>query len=239
MARRATYLDNVQSENGDTPTLLLGGPFEFVRNPRDGLHPAQADVLVRALEAMNYDFGCLTEFEAELIEDAGFAPPEGWVVLDRGRIVSLDTADGHRVAVVLFPELDKNATAPPKALARTVDNLIQEAREGHDLVVAVSPWGMWAEKSYLQTTKAGPDILLGAGMGMEIQGALTADARVLWVRAYGKGRSVNRVDLLAWPEADGWTWTMDKTIRAEFGTLRETVPEDPEVLRILSGTPGG
>ena len=229
----------MRSANGDTPVLLIGGPFEFAMSAESVLYDDQATALVRALGTMDYDFGCLTDFEAEFFEDMGLAPPPGWVVLDSAQTVSLDTADGHRVALVLFPPLPKDAQAPPKNLARSLENRMEEAREDHELVVALSPWGYWAEQAYLESTKAGPDILLGAGMGLEIQGKLMAGGRVLWVRAFGKGKSVNRMDLYAWPDRDGsWAWTEDETIRAQFGTLRETVPEDPEVLRILSGTLG-
>ena len=206
---------------------------------KHGLYPAQARVLVDALKTMDYDFGSLTEFESELFEDAGVEPPDGWVVLDEPRLATLSTPDGHKVALVLFPDLPEGEDRPSKNLVRKLEKLMAGAREDHDLVLAVSPWGMWPEKDYLNETEAGPDILLGAGPGMEVQGTFMARDRVFWVRAYSKGKSINRIDLMAWPDKADRTWTPDDdTIRAEFGTLRDTVPEDPEVLDILSGTPG-
>ncbi len=189
--------------------MLLGGPYEFARKAGDDLYPEQAKALAKAFDFMRYDFGCLTEFEAGFLEDAEVAPPSGWVVLDQARIVSLDTGEGHSVGLVLFPVLPDNSQSAPKDMVRKVERLIKEAREEYDLVVGISPWGLWAEKAWLDATDAGPDILLGAGMGMELQGTLKADGNTLWVRALAKGKSVNRVDLLAWPDRTGRPWGDD------------------------------
>ncbi|MGE4551819.1 MAG: hypothetical protein AB7D57_01835 [Desulfovibrionaceae bacterium] len=233
----------IRAESAQTPVLTLAVGHEFTRTPAETLEPARAQALAEVLDGLHYDAGLLTADEDRQLRAAGVEPPKGWTAPKRPERHDVRLADGHLVAVILLPELSARQESVPEDMGRAAGTLCREARDEADLVVALSTWGLMPERAWVDSLHGdGPDILLGSGPGMELEGVPLSDDRTLWARPSAKGKFVSRLDLDVWPSrAEGFAWNKDTkhgNVHPLFRALNNDILDDPKVQARLAGVSG-
>lgn len=181
---------------------------------------------------MGHGLGLLAPDEAASLAGQGVRPPEGFVTLSElvSRVVTLE--DGRAVGVLAFPPLPPGQAAPSAGMAAAIADQAAALRTRTGLVVGVSAWGYPAELDYLSNHQPVVDVLLGSGMGPGTFQSV-ADGRLLWLRPYGKGRTVHTLTLRRWPARSGDRPWDQAAFRHENEGLDDTRPSDPAVFERL------
>ncbi len=236
MARRATFLNLARKDQPkNVPLLTLAGGYEFGREALGSKDAESLKALAVSYGMMGYDLGLLTGFELKEFKENGLTPPDHWVHPDEVRFMRLDR-DGVAVGVLLFPEMPAEAKTPPQRVLKEIENILRQQRGKVDLLVGLSPWGLWVEKTYLESGADTPDILFGSGPGVEVPGSIIAGGRTFWTRPYAKGKSVTRIDILDLPRGKAsFAWAENGNIRIESPALTDSYIEDIDVLSALVG----
>lgn len=215
--------------------LVLAGGYEFGREALGSKDAESIKALGSAYAMMKYDLGVLTGFEFKEFGENGLTPPLPWKHPGEVEFVRFDR-EGVSIGIILFPEVPTNTKTPPDRVVKAIETLLAEYRGKVDLLVGLSPWGLWLEKAYLESGTQPPDILLGSGPGVEVPGSFMANGKTFWSRPYAKGKSVTRIDLLALPRGDvNFTWTENDNIRFESPALTDSYIEDINVLSAITG----
>jgi hypothetical protein len=146
----------------------------------------------------------------------------------------LQTAGGPRIAVLLLPPLPKGAKDVPQNLIHQVENAVHGLRGTVKLIVAMSPWGYAQEQELLKAKGPLPDVLLGSGPGIGLVGTLANGSKTAWVRSFAQGKSVLRIEVLAWPdEISTFKWTEEQNIRMTLFGLTDQYQENPQLLTLM------
>lgn len=238
LGRRATYINDLRQSMGkNVPVFAVSGGFEFL--PEDGKQPTQAKLkaLAEAYSKINFDLGLLSPAEAAALRKAGTTLPGQWVTAPEVTETELPLPAGQKVGFVLLPPLTPTEKEAPKELIRLVSRAVEHQRKTAKIVVAVSPWGYFVELTYLRTLDAVlPDILLGAGPGPGFKGMVAGEGKTYWMRAYGLGKALNRIEVLDWPGRDpGFRWRDEEDIRSLNIGLTDQVRDDTSVSSLFDG----
>lgn len=157
--------------------------------------------LAKAFDRLNYDVGLLSKEEALAFDQTGVVVDASRKTYGQAPFTTVKTDDGDVVGFLRFPPLPTEIDSPSPELVKKISTFVKEKRKEVTLVVALSDWGFVAERSYLdQQPEAVPDFLFGSGHGSGVNGRILADGRCVWVRPYDKGRTVNEVQVLTWPD---------------------------------------
>ena len=237
LARRATLLDQIRALDPQREkTILLAGADEFLGpegSAWEDTDPALAPAFLRAYEIMGYDRVFVTLREMEWLQhNSGRQTLPGFIrPLEEEPVVEYSTIDGRTVAVMALPELPAEMQEPSPGMRDAVLEAGREIRPHVDLLVAVSPWGKWGEEHFLRTDEEQPfDVFLGGGPGSGSRGELLDNDTLLWTRTFLKGRSLNLIHILAWPErGQGTTWVQGMNYVSDVKPLYDEVPESPPV----------
>lgn len=235
LAKRSTYIKNLR-QNPPTAgkTLTVAGAWEFL--PEVSAAPPEPDKLpavAKAHEALAYDVMVVTPDEVKLLSDKKTAPPKNAVVLDQTPTTKIMTIGGKSVGLVFFP-MPKDLSAPvPERLMDQTAKAAAELRGKVAVVVGVSPWGALDEEAFINTRAGAVDVLLGSGGGSGFSSRTSKDGRTLWTRAYIKGKTINRLDLLALPGQPGFTWKVGENFTSKVDPLDETVPQDAAIEQLF------
>jgi len=98
----------------------------------------------------------------------------------------------------------------------------------------MSSWGYMHEQELLQAQGPLPDILLGSGPGIGLVGTMAAQGKTAWVRSYSQGKSILRIEVLAWPEHNStFKWTEEKNIRMTIFGITDQYQENPQLLTLM------
>ena len=82
------------------------------------------------------------------------------------------------------------------------------------LVIGLSGWGLAGEDAFMAAHPGSLDVLLGSGPNAGQAGRASDDGKTLWSRSYIKGKTINRLDLLALPGAAWAPPSVTRTSRA-------------------------
>lgn len=231
LARRAAFLKDLR-EKGPTAgkTLAVAGAWEFLPEVSAAPpEPAKLPAVVKAHERLAYDVFALTPAEVNVLAENKAATPKGATVLDAAPATKVIAVGGKNVGVVYFP-MPKDVSAPvPDKLMDATAKAAAELRGKVALVVGVSPWGALDEEAFINTRSGAVDVLLGSGGGSGFASRASKDGKTLWTRAYIKGKTMNRLDLLALPGAPGFAWKIGENFTAKVQPLDEAYPQDPAV----------
>jgi hypothetical protein len=218
-------------ENPDT--VFIGGGYEFAKPGADnGTSPDTVGLLGKAYAMLGYDIFLLSPTDALAIGNAGLKLPKGWQPpLDKPRVVTR-TVQGGSLAFVLFPDTGRADAAQEAELVELARSLRAEGR--HNLIVGVSTWGSPRENDFILSREPVFDIVLGSGEGPGYAGIYLQDNRVLWVRAFTRGKSVHTVTIPALP-APGVkaVWDPEVSVTTLAAPLGDGVAADPEVEAIF------
>ena len=231
LARRATFIRQLRQDPSMTgKTLIVAGAWEFL--PEVAAAPPEPEkipAIVKAHAQIGYDACAVTPGEAQLLADKKTAPPAGCTVLDQTPQTKTVTVAGKSVGLIFFP-MPKDLSAPvPDKLMAAVAKAAKELRSTTALVVGVSPWGALDEEAFVNSRPGVVDVLLGSGGGSGFGARTPKDGKTLWTRAYIKGKTVNRLDLLALPGSPGFTWKSGETFEAQVVPLDTAYPQDPAI----------
>ena len=235
LARRATAVATLR-QNAPTAgkVLAVAGPWEFLPEvsaapPEPGKLPAVA----KAHERLAYDALAVTPQEAKVLSEQKSLPPKGAVLLEDAPVTRIVIVGGVAVGLLYFPmPKDVSAVVPDKLMDATA-KAAAELRAKTALVVGISPWGALDEEAFINTRSGAVDVLLGSGGGSGFASRTSKDGRTLWTRAYIKGKTLNRLDLLALPGKSGFTWKIGENFTAKVDPLDENFPQDPAVEALL------
>lgn len=231
LARRASFIRDLR-QNAPTAgkTLAVAGAWEFLPEVAAAPpEPAKLPAVAKAHERLAYDAFVLTPAEVKVLADNKAATPAGAVVLDQAPVGKILTIGGKAIGLVYFP-MPKDISAPvPDRLMDATAKAAAELRGKTALVVGISPWGALDEEAFINTRTGAVDVLLGSGGGSGFASRTSKDGKTLWTRAYIKGKTVNRLDLLALPAAKDFAWKIGENFTAKVQPLDEAFPQDPAI----------
>ncbi|MHC1788872.1 UshA-like (seleno)protein family 2 [Solidesulfovibrio sp.] len=235
LARRATAIDQLR-HNAPTAgkVLAVAGPWEFL--PEVSSAPPEPDKLpavAKAHERLAYDAMAVAPQEARVLSEHRSLPPKGAVLLGDAPVTRIVIVSGVAVGLVYFPmPKDVSAVVPDKLMDATA-RAAAELRAKTALVVGISPWGAIDEEVFINTRSGAVDVLLGSGGGSGFASRTSKDGRTLWTRAYIKGKTLNRLDLLAMPGKPGFVWKIGENFTAKVDPLDEHFPQDAAIEAVL------
>lgn len=210
-------------------TVFIGGGYEFAKpGAENGISPDTVARLTQAYERLNYDLFLLAPSDALALERTGVKASKDWQgPLEKPRVVTRGVQGGS-LAFVLFPDTGRADTAMEAELVELARSLRAEGR--HNLIVGVSTWGSPRENDFILNREPVFDIILGSGEGPGYAGIYLQDNRVLWVRAFTRGKSVHTVTIPALP-APGVkaVWDPEVTVTTLAVPLGDGVAADPEI----------
>lgn len=164
---------------------------------------------------------------------------QNWISCKEITVIEKSLKDGRKAAIIVLPYLEKGSDHIPADLLAKCAALFSEYRDKADLVIAMSSWGYFREKTFLASAailETPPDIFLGSGDGPGMSGSLAANAKTLWVRSYPTGKAVNRIDIMQFPDRSAdFKWTSGDNIKWFLQTLLINVREDQNVAKLLTG----
>lgn len=214
--------------------LLLSGPFEILPDgPEQKPDPKRLPAVSQAMTLLGYAAGALNPDEAAFLAGAAAPLPAGFAVLGQQPATTVVQAGGMAIGIVFFPVSPDPRTAVPPALADAVDAAAKSLRPKVRLVIGVSGWGMGDEQTFLDTHSDALDLLLGSGPNAGIAGRTSASGKTLWARAYIKGKTINRLDLLNLPGAPDFVWKSGVDFIAEVVSLDDQHPADPAIQQLF------
>jgi len=236
LARRATYLHSLSgSDPKQPPVLKLAGAYEFTNNPDAPTPPRKRlAFLAKAFDLMGYDVLHVSEHERAALNKAGIKPRKYWRGAGPLESQVLSLKNGLKVGLLILPPLHTpGKTVPPQVLAQ-VSQAVLKLRPHTSLIIAMCAWGYFYEQELVNSTGALPDLVLGSGPGIGLVGTKSANAKVMWIRPFAQGKSVERIDLYALPERNAnFKWTEEQNIRMTLFGLTDQVTDDRRVLSLI------
>ncbi len=224
------------------PLLFLAGPGEFHASGGPNLNatdnafssPKSLEIFASVLFGLGYDLGVLSPGEADSLTARTTAWPPNFLVARELTERVLPLADGRKVGVLVLPPLPQGQEAPTAGVVSALADRAESLRQQCGLVIGISPWGYLAESAYVTRFPAAVDILLGAGPGPGTD-QTAAGGKVLWLRGYTRGKTVQTVTVKAWPgQRRDFTWPKDGFEMDNQG-LDDSKPSDPGVNDRLAG----
>ena len=192
--------------------------------------------MAKAFDQLRHDLVFVTPAERTVLAKAGVQPRSYWKGSGRLEQHILHSEGGPKIGVILLPPVAYSAPAVPESFIHQMEIAVRKLRATTKLVVVMSPWGYTKEQELLTRADKGalPDILLGSGPGIGLVGTLAAEGKTAWIRSFTEGKSVLRVQVLAWPEHNStFKWTEEKNIRMSLFGLTEQYQENPELLTLM------
>lgn len=235
MARRAAFIASLRTATpGEERTLVLGAPFEILPDGPDKKPEARRlPAISQALTRIGYDAGALLPDEAAFLASADAPIPAGFTVLGPAPQTKVVKVAGTTVGIVFFPPPPDLTKSAPPAIGEAVAKAASELRPSVRLVIGLSGLGMPDEEAFLAAHPDALDVLLGSGISAGTAARVAPQGKTLWSRAYTRGKTVNRLDLLALPEGAAFAWTPGGNFKADVVNLDEAYPADPEIKKLF------
>ena len=236
LARRPLLLRNLMS--GQHRALVLAGPGEFYADRTDPV-PDESQKITPALLAafghMPYTAIYLSQAAVQDMRQQDLTLPANGIIAENKPVTAFFHAGAFKVACVFLPAgIDMGVPSPDQITAAQL--AAKDASASSDLVIAISPWGMYAENALAPSLGGYFHILLGGGAGVAIHGQATGDSTApgpLWLRSDQRGRAVNVLDIFSLPApASPWLDGINFTSRLAF--LESTLPEDVHIHKLIS-----
>ena len=231
MARRANYFKTAR-ESSDA--VIISGGYEFAPfGTENDRHPAVIAPLRKAYDLLNYDLLLLSPSDATVLKSTKILAPSDWRgPLAKPELLSKDV-QGGRLAFVLFPDSGQPDKAMEDDLVRFAESLRADGK--YNLIIGVSTWGAARESEFIEKRKPVFDIILGSGEGPGYGGLYLKDNRVLWVRAFTKGKNVHTVTIPALPKpGTKVTWDPEVSIFTAAVALGGEIASAPEIEAIFN-----
>lgn len=235
MARRAAFINTLRNAPAlKDKVLLLSGPFEILPDgPERKPDPKRLPAVSQAMTLLGYAAGALNPDEADYLKNGDAPIPAGFTVLGSEPSTAIVQVGGLSIGIVFFPVSPNPKAAAPPALADAVDRTAKALRPKVKLVIGLSGWGMGDEQAFLDAHPDALDLLLGSGPNAGTAGRTSSSGKTLWARAYIKGKTINRLDILTLPGAPGFVWKSGTDFNADVVSLDDQYPADPAIQRMF------
>lgn len=239
LARRASLVSRLMAES--PRTLALAGPDEFHPDMAAGDASGQrAAALHAAFTKIPYTAVYLAAGTVEGLRKLGISPLPVGVVVAGKPVIHYFRAGRFTAGCVFLPPGEGNAGTPTTEQVLAAQQAAGEAAVSASLVIAVSPWGMYAENALMDRLAGHFHIVLGGGPGIAIPGQAMGTAGApgpLWARSDRMGRAVTVLDIHTLPEPrTPWIEGINFSSRLEL--LDAALPEDEAVRNIVNAVPG-
>jgi len=231
LARRATYIRQLRQDPATAgKTLVVAGAWELLPEVASTPpEPEKTPSIVKAHAQIGYDVWVMSPEEVRLLTEHKTAVPAGCTVLDQIPQTKTMTIAGLNVGLIFFPT-PKDISAPvPDKLMDATAKAAAELRGKVRLVIGISSWGALDEEAFINTRHGAVDVLLGSGGGSGFPARTSKDGKTLWTRAYIKGKTINRLTLLALPGAKDFTWKQGETFDSTVTPLDGAYPQDAAI----------
>jgi len=220
--------------------MLIAGPNEILPSesgdaPPD---PKVLSALAAAYGMLGYNVGYLGAAEGKALADARAALPPGFLVAGETPQKAIYTMGANKIGVVFFPELGR-AAKPSGAMIGAIERAAASLRPEVKLVIAISPWGSDAERYYLEHAGPAVDVLLGGGPGIGLTARTDATGKVLWMRSFSKGKTLDTLDLMAWPGGADFKWVDKGNYAFQIISLGDDFAAKPEIDALFAAPAGG
>lgn len=230
MARRATFFKTVRENGG---AVFIGGGYELSQpGTEGGRPPSDVEKLKRAFGMLDYDIFLLSPADTAVLGNSNVQAPRGWRPSPNEPLLVEQSVPGGRLAFVLFPDTGRPDPAMDERLEAFARDLRAKGR--YNLVVGVSTWGAARESAFIEEAEPVFDIVLGSGDGPGYSGLYLRDNRVLWVRAFTKGKSVHTVTVPALPApGEKVVWDPERNVMTLARPMGDDVASDPAILSMF------
>lgn len=214
--------------------MIISGGYEFTHPQSMGQNPSRTALLAKAYAHLPYDLFLLATADYEDLIHNNLNPEPVWhgpIIQPR---VIIEESDQGSMAFVLFPDAQKNKS---EHLIPEVGDLVRKLRHSkkYNLIIGLSTWGSTKEEEFITSQPNTVDILLGSGDGPGYTGLYLEENKVLWVRAFARGKAVNLIRIPTLPDPQNKTiWQPQETIITEVITLDHRHGLDEELNLILS-----
>ena len=182
---------------------------------------------------LGYDAGALLPSEAEYLQSADAPIPAGFTVLGDKPATAVIDKGGVKVGIVYFPAPADLTKPTPPAVGDAVAEAARKLRPSAALVIGVSGIGLIDEEAFLAAHPDALNVLLGSGLNAGTAGRPGPGGKTLFARAYTRGKTVNRLDLLKLPQGSDFAWKLGENFKAEVVNLDEAYPADPEIKKLF------
>lgn len=231
MARRATHFKTAR-ENPNT--VIIGGGNEFAPPGTEADRDPQAVAnLKKAYDLLSYDIFALSPSDAKVLEHTRVPRSSTWTgPVARPEVLTRQSQDGL-LAFVVFPDSGQPDPDMEKELIRVATSLRDTTK--YNLIIGISTWGASRETAFIEKREPVFDVILGSGEGPGYAGLYLRDNRVLWVRAFTKGKNVHSVTFPALP-APGVkaVWNPEVSAFTRSAPLGDAVASAPEIEAIFN-----
>ena len=231
MARRATHFKTAR-ENPNT--VIIGGGNEFAPPGSEADRNPQAVAnLKKAYDLLKYDFFALSPNDAKVLDHTRVPRSSTWTgPVTKPEVVTRQLQEG-RLAFVVFPDSGQPDPDTEEELVRVAASLRATAK--YNLIIGISTWGATRETAFIEKREPVFDVILGSGEGPGYAGLYLQDNRVLWVRAFTKGKNVHSVTFPALP-APGVKAVWDPEVSAftRSTPLGDGIASAPEIEAIFN-----
>lgn len=198
-----------------------------------------APLALQAYTALNYNCVYLSPASAAWFAAHAKSQPPRSVAMADLPVTRTFPAEDKTIGLVLFPPGAGPEGAPTAAQVDAALLAARALQRKADLVIAVSPWGMYVENTLLPRLDGLVHLLLGGGGGVGFPGqGSPLRPGLLWTRPDMKGRAVTVIDILSWPVSGAsFQWTEGVTYSARELLLNSAVPPDPAMSKLLAPVP--
>lgn len=160
--------------------------------------------------------------------------PAYFLLLKQAPLTRIVFIAGSKVALVFLPPTDKIAPGEMSEEYKAALSAGRTAAQEAALVIAVSPWGSELERAFAGEAEGIFHIILGGGPGYGFASSAVGELEgVLWTRPENQGRSVNVIEILAWPSPAAHRWEYGITYEAYTKLLSPNIPPDPVIMEIF------
>lgn len=185
---------------------------------------------------MNYDVGMVAEDEARYVLRSGAKLPAGWSTPAREPFTSKKLKKGKTVGFLRLPPLPDGEAEAKGNFLRAVTDLVKKYKPQVDLLVALSSWGMAAERQYgFEGQDEYPHLLLGSGRGPGNRGITLAEGEMFWIRPFDKGKSMAQITFEEWPKKTVQIWQRDVNVKFKLHIMDYKIYDNAKISNLFKG----
>lgn len=160
-----------------------------------------------------------------------------YLLMDKQAQSRIIPVAGRRVGLVFFAPADPAKASEIAAAERNAIEAGRQIGREVDLLIGISPWGDKTERAFAARAEGLYHIILGGGPGYGFAASVGGSGSgVLRARPESRGRSVNVIEVLQWPEPAMHAWQYQVNFTARTQLLDSSIPSDPVIMEIFSYT---